>query len=100
MTIPARSLVQLTLGAANRDPARYPDPAEPQVDRDAAGHLAFGHGIHFCLGAPLARVEGEVALRALLARFPRLELAVDPAELVHRRSTLVRGLTALPVRVG
>jgi cytochrome P450 len=100
VTIPARALVQLTLGAANRDDARFPDASELRVDRDAAGHVAFGHGIHFCLGAPLARIEGEVALTALLDRFPRLELAVDPADLVYRRSTLVRGLTALPVRAG
>jgi vitamin D3 1,25-hydroxylase len=82
VTIPARSLVQLTLGAANRDDARFPDAADLRVDRDAAGHVAFGHGIHFCLGAPLARIEGEVALSALLERFPRLELAADPADLV------------------
>ena len=100
VTIPARSLVQLTLGAANRDVARFPDAADLCVDRDAAGHVAFGHGIHFCLGAPLARIEGEVALSALLERFPHLELAADPADLVYRRSTLVRGLTALPVRAG
>jgi vitamin D3 1,25-hydroxylase len=100
VTIPARALVQLTLGAANRDDERFPDAAELQVNRDAAGHVAFGHGIHFCLGAPLARIEGEVALTALLNRFPRLELAVDPADLVYRRSTLVRGLSALPVRAG
>jgi cytochrome P450 len=100
VTIPARSLVQLTLGAANRDDARFPDAADLRVDRDAAGHVAFGHGIHFCLGAPLARIEGEVALTALLDRFPRLELAADPADLGYRRSTLVRGLTALPVRAG
>jgi vitamin D3 1,25-hydroxylase len=100
VTIPARSLVQLTLGAANRDDARFPDAADLRVDRDAAGHVAFGHGIHFCLGAPLARIEGEVALSALLERFPRLELAADPADLVYRRSTLIRGLTALPIRAG
>jgi cytochrome P450 len=99
-TIPARSHVQLTLGAANRDDARFPDAADLRVDRDAAGHVAFGHGIHFCLGAPLARIEGEVALSALLERFPRLELAADPADLVYRRSTLIRGLTALPIRAG
>ena len=99
VTVPAASAVQLTLGSANRDDARFPDAAELQIDRDAGGHVAFGHGIHFCLGAPLARIEGEVALSALLARFPRLELAVDPAELVFRRSTLVRGVAALPVRV-
>jgi len=98
VTVPAASAVQLTLGSANRDDARFPDAAELRIDRDAGGHVAFGHGIHFCLGAPLARIEGEVALSALLARFPALELAVDPAELVYRRSTLVRGVQALPVR--
>ncbi len=98
VTVPAASAVQLTLGSANRDEARFPDAARLRIDRDAGGHVAFGHGIHFCLGAPLARIEGEVALSALLARFPRLELAVDPAELVYRRSTLVRGLRALPLR--
>jgi cytochrome P450 len=98
VTIPAASAVQLTLGSANRDDARFPDAAQLRIDRDAGGHVAFGHGIHFCLGAPLARIEGEVALSALLARFPTLELAVDPAELVYRRSTLVRGVQALPVR--
>jgi hypothetical protein len=98
VTIPAASAVQLTLGSANRDEARFPAAAQLRVDRDAGGHVAFGHGIHFCLGAPLARIEGEVALSALLARFPRLELAAEPAELVYRRSTLVRGLRTLPVR--
>ena len=97
-TIPAASAVQLTLGSANRDDARFPDAAQLRIDRDAGGHVAFGHGIHFCLGAPLARIEGDVALSALLARFPALELAVDPAALVYRRSTLVRGLRELPVR--
>jgi hypothetical protein len=100
VTIPAASAVQLTLGSANRDDARFPDAAELRVDRDAGGHLAFGHGIHYCLGAPLARIEGEVALGALLARFPRWEAATDPAGLVFRRSTLIRGLQALPVRMG
>ncbi|MDT7579136.1 MAG: vitamin 1,25-hydroxylase [Pseudonocardiales bacterium] len=98
VTIPAASAVQLTLGSANRDDARFPDAAELRIDRDAGGHVAFGHGIHFCLGAPLARIEGDVALSALLTRFPTLQLAADPAELVFRRSTLVRGLQALPVR--
>ena len=95
---PGGAAVQLTLGSANRDAARFPDAASSTSTRDATGHVAFGHGIHFCLGAPLARIEGEVALSALLARFPALELAVDPAALVFRRSTLVRGLRELPVR--
>jgi cytochrome P450 len=98
VTVPAASAVQLTLGSADRDDARFPDAAQLRIERDAGGHVAFGHGIHFCLGAPLARIEGEVALSALLARFPALELAVDPAEIAYRRSTLVRGVQALPVR--
>jgi cytochrome P450 len=96
--IPAGELVLLSLGSANRDPARYQHPDELDVRRDA-GHLAFGHGIHFCLGAPLARLEGVVAFRVLLDRFPTLTLAADPAELSWRPSTLLRGLTRLPVRL-
>jgi len=96
--IPAGELVLLSLGSANRDPARYQHPDELDVRRDG-GHLAFGHGIHFCLGAPLARLEGVVAFRVLLERFPTLTLAADPAELSWRPSTLLRGLTRLPVRL-
>jgi cytochrome P450 len=96
--IPAGELVLLSLGSANRDPARYQHADELDVRRDG-GHLAFGHGIHFCLGAPLARLEGVVAFRVLLDRFPTLTLAADPAELSWRPSTLLRGLTRLPVRL-
>jgi cytochrome P450 len=95
--IPAGAPVQVVIGAANRDPARYPQPEVLQVDRDAAGHLSFGHGIHRCLGAPLAKAEAAIALRAVLTRFPRLSLAVPPDELVWRRTRLVRGLASLPV---
>ncbi|MHA6795402.1 cytochrome P450 family protein [Pseudonocardia bannensis] len=96
-TIPAGSVIMLGLGSANRDDTRFPEADRLDVGRDAGGHVAFGHGLHFCLGAQLARIEGEVAIGALLARRPELTLAVDPAELVHRRSTLVRGLRSLPV---
>ncbi len=92
--------MQLALGSANRDSTHFPDADELRVDRDASGHVAFGHGLHFCLGAQLARIEGEVAIRTLLGRFPGLRLAVDPAELVHRRSTLIHGLKTLPVVLG
>jgi len=64
---------------------------------DTSGHLAFGHGIHYCLGASLARVEAEVALDALLTRFPRLSLAAAPAELRWRPVSLMNGLESLPV---
>ncbi|GAA1301670.1 cytochrome P450 family protein [Pseudonocardia xinjiangensis] len=100
VTIPARSVVTLSLAAANRDPARFDGAEELRVDRDPAGHVAFGHGLHHCLGAQLARIEGQEALGLLLARRPELALAVDPQELLYRHSTLVRGLRTLPVELG
>ncbi|MHA7961671.1 cytochrome P450 family protein [Streptomyces sp. L500] len=95
--IPAGVPVLISPGAANRDPAQYPAPDHPDADRDAKGHLAFGHGIHRCLGAPLALAEAEIALGGLLARFPGLRLAVAPEELRWRRTRLMRGLESLPV---
>ncbi|MEU1782767.1 cytochrome P450 [Streptomyces abikoensis] len=95
--IPAGVPVLISPGAANRDPAHYPTPDRPDADRDARGHLAFGHGIHRCLGAPLALAEAEIALGGLLARFPGLRLAVTPEELRWRRTRLMRGLESLPV---
>ncbi len=97
-TVPAGEVVLVSLASANRDPDHYPAPDELDLHRDA-GHLAFGHGIHHCLGAPLARLEGEVAFRTLLTRFPDLHLAVDPDELTWRQSILMRGLTRLPVQL-
>ncbi|WP_078565466.1 cytochrome P450 family protein [Streptomyces sp. AA1529] len=97
--LPPGCPVQVAIGTANRDPGRYPSPDRLDLARDASGHLAFGHGIHRCLGAPLARLEGEVALRMVLTRFPDIRPAVDPAELEWRPTRLVRGLAALPVLV-
>jgi cytochrome P450 len=97
VSIPAGSVVILSLAAANRDPARFADPELLRVDRDAAGHTAFGHGLHHCLGAQLARIEGQEAIGALLRARPDMALALDPAELAYRQSTLVRGLRTLPV---
>jgi cytochrome P450 len=74
-----------------------PDPDALDVARPPNPHLAFGHGIHHCLGAPLARIEGRIALGALLSRFPRLRLAVPPHTLTWRPNVLMHGLTALPV---
>jgi cytochrome P450 len=97
-TIPAGEIVLVSLASANRDPDRY--PAADELDlRRAAPNLAFGFGIHHCLGAPLARLEGDVAFRTLLASFPDITLAAEPAELTWRTSTLMRGLTRLPVRL-
>ncbi|MCP2248225.1 cytochrome P450 family protein [Lentzea aerocolonigenes] len=99
VTIPADELVMVSLIAANRDPEKYENADQLDVTRSAQGHVAFGHGIHFCLGAPLARLEFDVALTQLLARFPKLELAAEPETLVWRDSTLIRGLHTLPVRL-
>jgi cytochrome P450 len=100
VTIPAGAVVSLSLASANRDPQRFPDAAELRIDRDAGGHTAFGHGLHHCLGAQLARIEAQEAIGLLLARRPDLALAADAADLVHRRSTLIRGLRTLPVELG
>jgi cytochrome P450 len=99
VTIPAREWVLCVTSSANRDPDRFSAPDTLDVGRDASGHVAFGHGIHFCLGAPLARLEGEVAFAALLSRFPSLALAADPASLRWRHSSLIHGLETLPVRL-
>ncbi|MFG2721902.1 cytochrome P450 [Streptomyces sp. NPDC048416] len=95
--IPAGAPVLVALGAANRDPERFPSPDLLDLDRDAAGHLAFGHGIHRCVGAPLAMAEAEIALRAVLTRFPGIRLAAPPDRLQWRRARLLRALTSLPV---
>ncbi|MEB3367033.1 cytochrome P450 family protein [Saccharopolyspora mangrovi] len=96
--IPAGEFVWAGLAAANRDPERFPEGDSFDVTRDPHGHLAFGHGIHFCLGAPLARMEAQIALRGLLAHFPDLELGTAPENLARRNSSLIHGLRDLPVR--
>jgi cytochrome P450 len=99
VVIPAGESVTIVTSSANWDAARFPDADRLDLTRDASGHLAFGHGIHHCLGAPLARLEGEVAFGALLARFPSLSLAVPASELRWRPSSLIHGLESLPVRL-
>ncbi|SFS33623.1 cytochrome P450 family protein [Saccharopolyspora flava] len=96
--IPAGEFVWASLAAADHDSRRFPDGDAFDITRDTRGHLAFGHGIHFCLGAPLARMEAQVALRGLLAHFPGLELATAPEDLTRRNSSLIHGLRSLPVR--
>ncbi|MFB9477328.1 cytochrome P450 [Nonomuraea salmonea] len=93
--IPAGSLVICSFPAANRDPALVDDPETLDVTRGAAGHVAFGHGVHHCLGAPLARMELRIAFPALLRRFPALALAED--RLDFRASSIVYGLHRLRV---
>src|SRR5579859_616317 len=97
--IGAGEVVLVSLAGANRDPARYAGPEELDVGRDSTGHLAFGHGIHYCVGAPLARLEAQIAFGALLRRFASITLAVPPSELRWRPSSLIHGLESLPVRL-
>jgi cytochrome P450 len=95
--IAAGERMVVALGAANRDPAQYPDPDRLDVTREDNRHLTFSHGIHFCLGASLARVEGQVAIPRLLQRFPDLALAAEPS---YREHLVLRGLTELQVAIG
>lgn len=98
VTIPARQQVIPLLGAANRDPATFAEPDRLDLGRaNARQHVAFGGGAHFCLGAPLARLEGEIALSSLVRRFATLELDGTP---VRRPTFTLRGLRELPVRIG
>ena len=102
VTVPAGRQVLVGLGAANRDPAFVDHPDRLDITRRIGRHLAFGHGPHHCLGAPLARLEAEVAFGRLLARFPALRLAVPRRELAwsHGDGLVLRGLAALPVVLG
>ena len=92
---PAQPVIAL-LGAANRDPEVFDDPAGLDLGRQPNQHFAFGRGIHFCLGAPLARLEGQIALGSLVRRFANLRLAGEPA---WRDQVVLRGLERLPVSV-
>ncbi|RPK47074.1 cytochrome P450 [Streptomyces sp. ADI93-02] len=98
VVIPKGEAVLVALGSGDRDPDRYPDPDTFDIRREAQGHLAFGHGIHFCLGAPLARMEGRIAIRALLERCPGLVRDPDGGEPDWLPGLLLRGVRHLPVR--
>ncbi|MYT34042.1 MULTISPECIES: cytochrome P450 [unclassified Streptomyces] len=95
--IKAGETVTLAIQAANRDPARFPDPDTLDLRRRATGHLAFGHGIHQCLGQQLARIEMRVAFPALFTRFPTLRLAIPPEEVPLRTDLTMHGVQSLPV---
>jgi cytochrome P450 len=96
-TIRRGDLVIAVLGSANRDPERFPDADKLDLARGDAKHLAFGRGSHFCLGAPLARLEAEIALRTLVDRLPSLRLAIADEDLYWRPIPLFRSLASLPV---
>ncbi|WBB58487.1 cytochrome P450 [Streptomyces sp. WMMC500] len=99
VTIPAGDVVMPALLAVNRDPARFAEPDRFDATRAAAPHLAFGHGLHHCLGAPLARLEGVIAVGSLVRRFPELRLADPDTEPERLLSLLLNGIASLPVTV-
>jgi cytochrome P450 len=96
VTIPANEMVTIFFGAANRDPKEFPNPDEFRLDRDLRNHVAFGAGIHYCLGAPLARAEARITLNAFLDRFPTIEHGAAPA-LRQNQSPVVFGFQQLPL---
>ncbi|MEO3749147.1 cytochrome P450 [Streptomyces sp. B6B3] len=100
VTIRSGEAIIVGFGAHGRDPAVHDDPAAFDIDRADKAHLAFGHGIHYCLGASLARLEAQIALPALFDRFPDLALAVPPSELRHQSSFIGNDVLALPVHLG
>ena len=93
--IPKGDEVNVLIGSANRDPAQFPDAHRLVLDRRDNRHLSFGHGAHFCLGAPLARLEAEIAFGALARRFPQLRLEGDAPP--RRAGFVLRGWQSLPV---
>ncbi|MCP2167837.1 cytochrome P450 [Goodfellowiella coeruleoviolacea] len=95
--VAAGDLLAVSIPAANHDPAAFADPRALDLTRRVRAHLAFGHGVHHCIGAPLARREMTTVFPALLRRFPSLALAVDPAELRYRVATVAHGVHELPV---
>ncbi len=97
--IDADEFILISLAAANRDPARFDEPDRIDLERPGSRHIAFGHGIHHCLGAALARMEATTAISRLLAKFPKMSLDGEFGDPTWRKSLLIHGLTSLPVRL-
>ncbi len=97
VVIPAGEILALSLSSADRDGSKFPDPDRLDLNRRPNGVLGFGHGPHYCIGAPLARIQAEAALGKLLRRFPDMRLAADPETLEWENNPLLRGLLELPV---
>jgi cytochrome P450 PksS len=96
-TIPRGELVLAVLGSANRDANYFVNPESLDITREKNKHLAFGQGIHYCVGAPLSRLEGQIAISTLIQRLPNLRLSVPSAQLRWQSGFILRGLEALPV---
>ena len=97
--IPAESFVMMIVAAANRDPAQFKDPEKFDITRDPNDHLAFGEGIHFCIGAPLARMEARIAFESIFERFPKLALKDPAIKPKYKGSYFLRGLESLPMAI-
>jgi cytochrome P450 len=96
VTIHKGDLLDVFYGAANRDPAAFPDAGAFRLDRPAADNMAFGQGIHYCMGAPLARLEARLSLNGFLDRFEAIEPAIEPA-VRQRKATMPFGFESLPL---
>jgi pimeloyl-[acyl-carrier protein] synthase len=97
--IPAGAIAMMIVAAADRDPAQFKNPEKFDITRDPNEHVAFGEGIHFCIGAPLARMEARIAFEAMLERFPRLRLKDPAIKPTYKGSYFLRGLESLPVAI-
>ena len=98
--VPRGEMVLASLLAANRDPDVFENPDTFDIRRNPNKHMAFGYGIHYCLGAPLARMEGAIAINSLFQRFPNLQLATDVQSLEWGESLLISSMEAMPVQLG
>ncbi len=97
--IPAGAFAMMIVAAADRDPAQFKNPEKFDITRDPNEHVAFGEGIHFCIGAPLARMEARIAFEAMLERFPQLRLKDPAIKPTYKGSYFLRGLESLPLAI-